>query len=356
MQPYQRVIYTAVYVSAAHWAAGLAIIGNFQMDLFEFFEGKHTINIISIYYSTNMTQILSLPTEYSETYLNFDRVFPLIDSKLQALISQVNDQKMTKEEHNFLDHSMNLRDAIARNLFEEFKQTFQTAVENKIYNNIQNLDQAQRVDICLGCTQFIDSLYMRYGYQGIQVLVNEYNYHGRLNPGLSYRTLKTLKPKRPLIISQPFYHGTTHEQMQEILHRCLGLDIPVHIDGAWITACKNIVVDFAHPAVHSFAVSMSKGYGLSGWNRIGLRWTKNSDEDAITVMNDYVQIPAENVAVGLYFLKNVPSGYLWAAHERHYNQICQDFNLTPTNSIHLAMRDEHPVGVEALLRWLEVNG
>jgi len=306
-----------------------------------------------------MTQILSLPAEYSETYLNFNRVFPLIDGKLQGLISQVNNQQLSNDEHNFLDHSMsimNLRDAITRDLFNEFKKTFQVAVENKTYNNIQNLEQAARVDICLGCTQYIDSIYMKHGYNGVQVLVNEYNYHGRLNLNVSYRTLKTLKANCPLIISQPFYYGNTHEQMQEILHRCVTLDIPVHIDGAWITACKNISMDFNHPAIHSFSVSMSKGYGLSGWNRIGLRWKKNLAEDAVTIMNDFVQIPAENVAVGLYFLKNVPAGYLWSTHEKQYNKVCQDFDLIPTNSIHLAMRDQHPVGVEALIRWLEVNG
>lgn len=305
-----------------------------------------------------MSQILSLPSEYSEQYLRNDRVFPLIDSHLQNLITQVNDQRMPKEEHNFLDQTMtvmNLREGLARDLFDQFRTQFQLAVENKTYNNIFNLEKSNRTDIVLGCTQYIDALYMRYGPTGIQVLEREYNYHGRLNPDIVYHTLQTLKPKKPLIISQPFYNGASHGQIQEILHRCVTLGIPVHIDGAWITASKNITVDFNHPAVHSFSVSMSKGYGLSGWNRIGLRWTKESVDDSITIMNDFVQIPAESVAVGLYFLKNVPPNYLWNTYEKQYNKICQDFNLTPTNSIHLAMCGADAVGVEALIRYLEVN-
>jgi hypothetical protein len=194
---------------------------------------------------------------------------------------------------------------------------------------------------------------MRYGPNGIQVLEREYTYHARLNPTLEYRTIDNLIPYKPLIISQPFFYGKTHIQMSEILDWCLTLNIPVHVDGAWITATKNIELDFSHMAIHSFAVSMSKGYGLSGWNRIGVRWTKEYAEDSVTIMNDFVQIPAENVSVGLYFLKNVQPNYLWATHEEHYNKICQDFNLDRTDSIHLAMRGNRPVGVEALIRYLE---
>jgi len=302
-----------------------------------------------------MPQILLLPTAYDARYLNNDRVFPLIDNRLQSLISQVNSQAMPQEDHNFLDKSMttmNMRETITRDLFNSFTNTFQTHLKESTLNNISGLKTAHRADIILGCTQYIDTLYMRYGPSGVQVLEREYTYHGRLNPSIVYKTIDTLEEGKPLIISQPFFYGRTHDSMPALLNRCLELNIPVHIDGAWITACKNINVDFTHPAIASFAVSMSKGYGLSGWNRIGVRWTKETVVDAITVMNDFVQIPAQNVAVGLFFLKNIKPDYLWLTHVFHYNKICKDFDLTPTDSIHLALKDGHAVGVEALLRYL----
>ena len=305
-----------------------------------------------------MSQILLLPKDYSEEHLRVDRVFPLIDKRLQDLIIKVNNQELTAAEHNFLDRSMtvmNMREAITCNLFNEFIVEFQKSLEQNPANNIRNLGSAVRADICMGCTQYIDTLYMRYGPNGLQVLEHEYTYHGRLNPRVQYRTLLTLKPNVPLIISQPFYYGRTHGQMQDILDYCLAIDVPVHIDGAWITACKNIEVEFNHPAIASFAVSMSKGYGLSGWNRIGVRWTKDLTVDAITIMNDFVQIPAEQVAVGLYFLKNIEPNYLWNTHAARYNKICLDFDLEPTDSIHLATKGNYVVGVEALIRYLEAT-
>jgi hypothetical protein len=141
--------------------------------------------------------------------------------------------------------------------------------------------------------------------------------------------------------------------MVDILDQCLIYNIPVHIDGAWITSTRNIDIDFSHMAIQSFAVSMSKGYGLSGWNRIGVRWTKEYAEDAITIMNDFLQVPVESVLTGLYFLDNITPGHLWNTHEQNYFKICKDFNLTPTDSIHLAMDSTTAVGVEALLRYLE---
>lgn len=311
---------------------------------------------MSIYKHQDMSQILSLPSTYSKEFLNYDRVFPLIDNKLQGLIQQVNKQAMPAEDHNFLDQSMtimNVREVVTRDLFNNFKTLFQSSLESSPLNDFQGLNSAYRVDICLGCTQYIDSLYMRFGLEGIQVLEREYTYHQRLNANLSYKTIDTLEANKPLIISQPFFYGKTHEQMNLILDCCLELNIPVHVDGAWITACKNISVNFNHPAIRSFAVSMSKGYGLSGWNRIGVRWTKEESVDAITIMNDFVQIPAQTVAVGLFFLKNVKADHLWLTHVFHYNTICKDFGLTPTDSIHLAMDGDHPIGVEALLRYLE---
>jgi hypothetical protein len=246
-----------------------------------------------------------------------------------------------------------LPDALSQDLLAEFKNRFQQDLESSELNTITGLDHAHRIDICLGCTQYIDSLYMRYGPLGIQVLEREYTYHKRINPAIEYRTVDLLIPHKPLIISQPFFYGKTHAEMNEILDQCLKFNIPVHIDGAWITATKNISVDFRHMAIHSFAVSMSKGYGLSGWNRIGVRWTKEYAEDAITIMNDYAQIPAQTVAVGLKFLNAVSPDYLWKQHGTNYDKICKDFDLTPTDSIHLAMDGNSPVGVEALLRYLE---
>ena len=300
-----------------------------------------------------MTRIISIPTSYDNKFVQTGRVFPLIDLKLELLISEILNQKLLPQDHNFLDigtQVIGVQEKLKRDLINTFKHLFQTKLENSKLNHIDNLATASRVDICLGCTQFIDTIYMQ---SGVQVLENEYNYHKRLNPEIQFKTIETLIPGVPLIISQPFYNGSTYKRMGELLDRCYELEIPVHIDGAWITACKNINLDFSHPAIHSLAISMSKGYGLSGWNRIGLRWTKSSREDAITIMNDFLQVPAQNVAVGIYFLNNVDIDHLWNTHSDRYYKICNDFGYTPTDTIHAVCEDDLIRGIGPLIRYLE---
>ena len=162
-----------------------------------------------------------------------------------------------------------------------------------------------------------------------------------------------LRPGLPLIIAMPFPStGSIHEQMPEILDECLAKEIPVHVDGAWYTCARHIVFDVGHSAIRSCGISLSKGLGL-GWNRIGLRWTKDTPADAVTIMNDYRMNLRAPAMIGLHYLRNLPPDYLWTAHSKHYDQVCNDFNLTPTNSIHLALRDGNPVGVSPLIRYLE---
>jgi hypothetical protein len=105
-------------------------------------------------------------------------------------------------------------------------------------------------------------------------------------------------------------------------------------------------------AIRSVGISLSKGLGL-GWNRIGLRWTKTTKTDAITIMNDFHMNNRALVMIGLHFIRNLSSDYLWLTHGERYYKVCRDFNLLPTRSIYLAMRNGQPVGVSPLIRYLE---
>jgi hypothetical protein len=72
-------------------------------------------------------------------------------------------------------------------------------------------------------------------------------------------------------------------------------------------------------------------------------------------MNDFNMINKADVLIARHFIKNLESDYLWKTHSDRYYKICQDFNLTPTKSIHLALKGDSPVGVSPLIRYLEYN-
>jgi len=56
--------------------------------------------------------------------------------------------------------------------------------------------------------------------------------------------------------------------------------------------------------------------------------------------------------IGLHFIRRLQPDYLWNKYGDIYNQICQDFGLTPTQSIYLALRNDQPVGLSPLIRYV----
>jgi hypothetical protein len=272
---------------------------------------------------------------YSADYLEVDRPQTLSDDKIEKLIDDVL--------HGRTDRN------ISDSVYIEFKKEMTNWLFSSKLNSLTGFDSFSRIDIINGCTQFIDDLYMK---GPVQVLQNDYRYHQRL--GYAYfKDVGSLIPDIPLILAMPFPQvGAPHPDMKEILEESRLKNIHVHIDGAWITCCRDVSMDFKHPAIKSVGISLSKGLGL-GWNRIGLRWTKETNADSITIMNDFHMNNRANVIIALHFLRNLEPDHLWNFHKDRYDKICKDFNLTPTKAIHLALRDNNPVGIAPLLRYLE---
>jgi hypothetical protein len=274
--------------------------------------------------------------EYDKTWLEIDRPQPLSDQKIEKLIQDVLNGNLDKD--------------ISDDIYLNFKKEMTNWLLSSKLNTIRGLENFDRVDIINGCTQFIDTLYMQ---NSIQVIEGDYKYHQRLNHNICFSTPGSLIPNVPLIIAAPFPStGNIHPNTIDIFNEAHEKNISVHVDGAWFTCSRNIDFNVKHPAIKSFAISLSKGLGL-GWNRVGLRWTKNPVSDAITLHNDFKMNLRAPVIIGLHFLRNLNPDYLWNTHGKNYEKICKDFDLTPTNSIHIALQQLQPVGVAPLIRYLE---
>jgi hypothetical protein len=293
---------------------------------------------------------ITSPAAYEEQYLETAKCRPFIDKHHKLLIQNIIDKK--DYDWNCIDDSFSVAQFEGTSpIYTKFKRLFTQHIEGSSLNKISGLGEAVRVDIIQGCTQYIDNLHLK---GEIQVLEKEYNYHHRLGKFIVGSLPTTLRPKVPLIISAPFSSiGCQRPDMNQILDICEELQIPVHIDAAWLTAAKNVKIDFSHPAIESLGVSMSKGYGTSGWNRIGIRWTKISHEDSISLMNDHLQVTAYPVVIANYILENIEPDHLWNSHGDNHFKICNDFGLESTDTIHMAKRDGKVIGIAPLLRYLE---
>lgn len=275
---------------------------------------------------------MTIATEYTELWIQKDRQQPMYDKTI----------------HRFYNSLLNENPNDIKDLESQFKNTFTKWILDDKLNNIVGYDTFSIYDICIGCTHYIDDLYQT---KNIVTFEGDYKYHMRLNPNIVYATLDNIEYGQELLISMPFVTGSVHHQMDEILDVCYKRNVPVHIDGAWITCSKNINFDLSHPAINSLGVSLSKGLGL-GSNRIGLRFSRSNMHGPISIMNQFNMNCKSLVYIGLRFMEMFHINYMWDKYAIAYEQICRDFKLTPSNAIHLAYKDNNAVGVRPLLRYL----
>jgi hypothetical protein len=277
---------------------------------------------------------IKIAKEYDQKWLEVERPQPLCDPYLENLFASFFHSK--PQDHSILVH-------------ETFKNLANDWIFKSKLNNLLGIDQFPEVDIMSGCTQFIDNIYM----QGqVQVIRSDYRYHERLGKAI-ISDVEKLIPGIPLILSTPFPSlGAPHPYLDRILEEAHRKNIDVHIDGAWITCCRFINFNFDHPAIKSVGISLSKGLGL-GWNRIGLRWSRERTSDSISIMNDFHMQNRILSMMANHILKNVDSDYLWNRYGKVNEKICKDFNLIQSNAIHVAWTNQKTlVGLSPLIRYL----
>jgi hypothetical protein len=216
-------------------------------------------------------------------------------------------------------------------------------------NALDGWDEFPYTDVVLGCTHFIESFVIKYGWQGFQILPQEYAYYGLM--GKHGTPCGELEPNKPLIISLPNWrYADLRPEWHDLLVECEQKNIDIHIDFAWITTSTGIEVDLSHPNIKSFAMSMSK-YSME-WNRIGLRWTRQRTMDSITIFNHFHgDVNSSLTSCGAYMMQNIPRDYAWNTYGDQHRQICKDLGLLSTKLIHVAELSDHSavVGIGNIL-------
>ena len=268
--------------------------------------------------------------EYNGIQLN-KKLIPVIDAYMQKLKTNWYQQPQTiVENHDFVP----LAD-------EWFKSTR--------INNLHGWNQFPYADIILGCTHYIESIIIKYGWDGFQILPEDYAYYGLM--GKFGVEVGNLAPNIPLLVSLPNWkYSDLRPEWAAVLQECEQKNIDIHIDMAWIITAKDIEIDLSHPSIKSFAMSMSK-YNMQ-WNRLGLRWSKQRTMDSITIFNFYYgEVNNNIISCGAYMLDNIPRDYVWDTYGKKYNSLCEDHNLIKTKLLHVVQipDDNYPKGIGHLL-------
>jgi len=197
-------------------------------------------------------------------------------------------------------------------------------------NTIKGMEKFPCVDVIMGCTHFIESFVSKNKWN-VQILEREYAYYGLM--GKSPTEVGKLEAGVPLIVSLPNYYYGSRPEWKQVLKECENKNIDIHIDCAWLTAAKGFTLDFDHPNIKSFAMSMSK-YNMS-WNRIGLRWSKQRTMDSCTLISTQKKYNELTTACGSFMMDNLPRDYGWEKYSSAVDMICKKFDLEPTMCFYL---------------------
>jgi hypothetical protein len=217
-------------------------------------------------------------------------------------------------------------------------------------NDLQGWASLPCVDITMGNTHYIESFIIRHGWDGFQVLTDEYAYYS-FN-GKWGTEVGNLEPNKPLIITLPHYKWAgVRPQWPDILQECEQKNIDIHIDMAWATLARNINIDFGHPNIQSVGMSISK-YSMQ-WNRIGLRYSRQRTMDSITMFNHYYQSDTNSAlsSCGAFAIDRIPRDYGWNTYADSYVDVCKSLNLVETDLIHVVkLQDGTPMGITGILK------
>lgn len=190
------------------------------------------------------------------------------------------------------------------------------------------------VDVTMGNTHYIESFVLKHGWQGFQILRNEYAYYTLM--GKHGVDAQDLEEGKPLLITMPHWQFCDlRPEWADVLRICEQRKIDIHIDMAWIIMAKDIDLDLSHPCIKSFGMSLSK-YSLQ-WSRVGLRWSRQKSMDSITIFNDYYhETNTMQTSIGAYWMENLDRDHCWNVHGANHHDICRALDLTATKIIHVA--------------------
>lgn len=250
----------------------------------------------------------------------------------------IDDEKMQSLKRKFFEEPQKV---IARDKFID--QAHNWFLSTKL-NTLHGVEKFDKKDIIIGCTQYIETLALKNKWN-IQILPKEYAYYSVM--GKRTTNAGELQPKVPLIVSIPNYFYGHRPEWQDLLKECEQKEIDIHIDCAWMVAAKDIELDFDHPNIKSFAMSMSKYIGQ--WNRIGLRWSKQKTMDSITLFNVQNKYNEALVSCGSMMMDNIERDYGWNTYGEKYQKLCEEMNLEQTKFFYVAKKDGVPVGLSNAL-------
>jgi len=149
-----------------------------------------------------------------------------------------------------------------------------------------------------------------------------------------------LEPGDAVVVSFPFSgNGGIYPVWDLLIADCLKYNIPVLVDAAYYGISHNIHLDLTPECITDVVTSLSKPMNVQ--LRLGLRLTREYHDDLVQGNSDSKLINRIAAQVGIEIMEKFSHDYIISKYSDKNKRICQELNLTPTNTITLAIGNHH---------------
>lgn len=260
-------------------------------------------------------------------------------------IRAINDPKVVQFIKNtYKDYTKLLKSLDDENIHNKFLNEFRKWIKSSKLNKLKNLDKFRFACFSNGSSQAFDYFYAKYKNRRFRVFKGEYFYHqlSWRNHFKNWNFIDNLNIKKndALIISLPFSDtGSKHPKMEELISICDKKKVPVLVDCCYFSMCKGINFDFNHSSIKAISFSLSKAFPVSRL-RIGMRLTREDDDDPLFFLNKLSLVNRNSSFVGLRLLQKFNFDYIYKKYEKFQKYYCDKMDLTVSNVVSLGIGGE----------------
>lgn len=208
---------------------------------------------------------------------------------------------------------------------------------------IAGLDQFKHADYTCGTSQTFDHFIIKHAQREIAVLRGDFQYHACVARSNRFTYIDdAVHAGQALIISLPFSDfGFEHPKFKSILNQCNQLAVPVCVDLAYWGIAKNTHIDLdQYPCITEITSSLSKAFYTLENHRVGVRFTREYQNDGISMINEVKMQNTFSMSLGMHFMEKYSADWAWQELCQQYEAICLQNNLRTTDTVIFALGDQ----------------
>jgi hypothetical protein len=215
----------------------------------------------------------------------------------------------------------------------EYSEVWRNWLQQSESKILSGLDDFKYADYTAGTSQTFDHFLLKHHDRKIVALPGEFQYHQCAGRHIEFSN--NITEDSALIISVPFSDtGHVHSEFNALMAKCTELGVPVCLDLAYWGIAQNIYLHLEQfPCVTEVTASLSKPFFTLERHRVGIRFTREYQDDGISMINEVGMSNSYSMSLGIHYMNKFSCDYMWQTYWEQYYETCNQLNLLTTNTV-----------------------